>query len=111
MGCDFYIINYLIVKFNNDNYLYIEISRQNMYYSYDSDDNSDDINNYKSNMLIVIKKPKILFDNKQFLHAKYENKYKQLILNEIKLPINKMHFYCFDNIDKITKEEYRMERE
>ena len=94
MGCDYYIVKLLDVKYIDDHddeqSLIIELERQRCYfYEYDDDFDSDDTDNsitFKKRYgkyLTVTYEPKILFQNNKWRNERLEDKYSNQIQNEI----------------------------
>ena len=96
MGCDYYIIKILEVKYLNDDddevQQDIERDRERCYFSEvdskDSDDTDDEDYNDKFNIkyskyLEVNYKPRVLFSNSKWKNEKIQEKYEDFVLNEI----------------------------
>lgn len=96
MGCDYYIVKLLDVKYLDDHDdekdLTIELDRQRCYfYEYDedfdsdSDDttNTDTFNRRYGKYLNVTYKPKVLFINNKWKNERIEDKYFSMIQSEI----------------------------
>ena len=93
MGCDYYIVKLLAVKYLDDHddeqSLTIELDRQRCYfYEYDDDfdSDSDSTNNTDKRYgkyLTVTYKPKVLFENNKWRNERLEDKYFNKIHNEI----------------------------
>lgn len=96
MGCDYYIVKLLDVKYIDDHddeqSLIIELERQRCYfYEYDDDFDSDNDDTDNSitfkkrygKYLTVTYEPKILFQNNKWRNERLEDKYSNQIHNEI----------------------------
>jgi hypothetical protein len=109
MGCDYYIVKYLNIYYNDIDYLVVELERERGYYifQYDEDfnDYDDKINEYIKDCLTPKMKPIIIYSNNSFNKVNSETKYKILIENEIN---NYGKKWC--EITKIIKVEDRFER-
>ena len=109
MGCDYYIIKFLNIYYNDIDYLVIELDREKGYYNFqydeDCDDYTDKENEYIKNCLTPEMKPIIIYINNSFNKINSETKYKILIENEINKSGKK---WC--EITKIIKVEDRFER-
>jgi hypothetical protein len=64
MGCDYYIVKYLRIYYNDDTCESVKVSRENGYYYFDID--SDEENYYKINILNPHMKPIVIYDNNIF---------------------------------------------
>lgn len=97
MGCDYYIVKILEVKYLIDNkngvMHNIELDREKCYFneidSKDSDDTDDEdyhdkFNRKYSKYLEVHYKPRVLFINNNWKNEKTKEKYEDFVLNEIK---------------------------
>lgn len=112
MGCDYYIIKQLEVRHINDDdeeeVSYIELERDRCYFydepdSQDSDDSTDS-ESYNTQFhrkydkyLEVTYQPRILFQNNKWKSEKVQDKYEDIIRNEINN----------DMLVKIIKQEVR----
>ena len=112
MGCDYYIIKFLHIYYNKNDYLELEIERQRGYYKeedFDEDEDADDyeekLNEYIKSFLIPKMNPITIFTNKKFNKLFCEIKYKTLVENEM----NKYDKKWYE-ITKIIKVEERRER-
>jgi len=116
MGCDYYIIRFLHIYYNdndndNDNdYLEFEVDREKGYYYYDDYDEDDEnydemVNEYKKNILTVKMKPIIIYNNNNFNKLSSEHKYKNVVEYEMNAIDKK---WC--DVTKIIKIEKRFER-
>jgi hypothetical protein len=109
MGCDYYIVKYLNIYYNDTDYLVVELERERCYYYFqydeDSDDYDDKINEYIKGCLTPEMKPIIIYSSNSFNKVNSETKYKSLIENEINSYGKK---WC--EITKIIKVESRFER-
>lgn len=106
MGCDYYIVKALYIYYNNK-YLDIELSREKGYYYYDFDSDDEDydtkINEYIRKHLTPNMKPIILYNDNNFIQESYKQKYKNMILDEIK-----KYNIEWSEITQIKKIEYRI---
>jgi hypothetical protein len=101
MGCDYYIVKYLQVEYVNDDddttTIDIELNKEKGYFSYDnmtdsdSDSDSTDDESYNTKFerkfgkyLKVTYVPKTLFSNNKWKSESIQEKYQDIILNEIK---------------------------
>lgn len=109
MGCDFYIVKYLCIYYNDDTCESINVSKENGYYYFDADSDEENyeqkINDYKKNILKPQIKPIVIYDNNTFIKSCSENKYKTFIEDKIKDDNKK-----WNDITKIIKLENRYER-
>ena len=109
MGCDYYIIKFLNIYYNDIDYLVVELERENGYYNFQYDEDCDDYidkeNEYIKDCLTPEMKPIIIYINNSFNKVNSETKYKLLIENEINKANKK---WC--EITKIIKVEDRFER-
>ena len=109
MGCDYYIITYIIIEYldnhGNKHEAYITYSRQPGYFSFygDSDDEDYDAkyDKYIDDVLKVTKQPITIFENNQYTSEFLKNKYRHLIIEKLN-DINKMYakreFYYDESI-------------
>jgi hypothetical protein len=114
MGCDYYIIKFLHIHYNDINndsndYLEIELDRQRCYYDeYQFDEDAEDFEEQLNAYIEYILQPKvdpiIIYFNGNFNKSSCESKYKTLIENEI-AKIDKK----WSDITKIIKVEKRYE--
>jgi len=111
MGCDYYIDKDLILFFHNDSsrkYIQLEHNRG---YFYDINIDSDDEDyarrqeDSEKEQLTPKMKPILIYENNNFSKPIFEEKYKQLILQN--LPKDK----TWTDIKKIMKSESRYERD
>ena len=113
MGCDYYIVKYLQVEYVNDDddtaTIDIELNKEKAYFSYDNmtDSDSSDDESYNTRFerkygkyLEVTYVPKILFNNNKWKNETIQEKYEDIILNEIKEGL----------LLKVTKKEVRFLR-
>lgn len=109
MACDYYIVKYLNIYYNDIDYLVVELERERGYYIFQYDEDSDDYDDkateYKKDCLTPKMKPIIIYSNNSFNKVNSETKYKILIENEIN---NYGKKWC--EITKIIKVEDRFER-
>ena len=112
MGCDYYILKILYIYFDKDDYLFIEIDRQQCYYYCDFDEDEEGYKEkyekYKEDMLTPQTKPILIYENHKFNQLSSETKYKNMIENKI---TNYGNGKKWENITKIIKVEERYERE
>lgn len=102
MGCDYYIVKVLEVEYLNDDdqteIIQIEINKKRRYFQIDESefDSDSDIESEMeickpklhekySKYLQVTYTPKILFNNKKWKSENIQEKYEDLILNEINI--------------------------
>jgi hypothetical protein len=111
MGCDYYILKVLKIKYKDSTDSYVELDRQRMYYSYDPICDSDD-SEYESNyerytdsLLKVTFVPVRIFSDDAFKNEKIEEKYRQVIHRHL---IDRKRTY--DDILDIYKAEIRQVR-
>lgn len=108
MGCDYYIVKALYIYYR-DTYLDVELSREKGYFycNYDSDDEDYDkkVNAHIKECLKAEMKPIILYNDNNFIQESYKQKYKNMILDEIK-----KYNIEWSEITQIKKIEYRYER-
>ena len=112
MGCDYYIDKNLDIYDDNDTILsYINLEHERGYYWFsslaDEDENSYDtkLAQYIKDTLEPTMKPIVIYSNNTFHKVSFENKYKKIIENEIKI-CNK----TFNDVSKVVKIERRYER-
>ena len=110
MGCDYYIIKFLNIYYNDIDYLVVELDREPGYYNFDYDEDCDDYTDketeYIKRCLTPDMEPIIIYINNSFNKVSSEIKYKMLIDNEINKSGKK---WC--EITKIIKVEDRFERQ
>jgi hypothetical protein len=111
MGCDYYIDKNLVIYYINDNRReYINLEHNQGYFydiNIDSDDEDYDKKEEESvkEQLMPSMKPILIYKNNTFSKPIFEEKYKNLILQN--LPENK----TWTDIQKIMKKESRYERD
>ena len=112
MGCDYYIDKNLNIYDYNDKIIsYINLERERGYYWFTSmlDEDEDgydaEVAQYKKNKLTPKMKPIVIYSNNTFNKLSFENKYKKLIEDEIKI-FNK----TLNDVKNILKIEDRYER-
>jgi len=110
MGCDYYIVKYLCIYFDDNDVLNFEIERERGYFLNDiGDEDEDDYDKkweeYIKGVLTPQMKPIIIYNNGMFNKPMSETKYKSIIEQFIKDHGNK-----WSEITKIIKEEGRYER-
>lgn len=111
MGCDYYILKVLKIKYKDATESYIELDRQRMYHSYEPECDSDD-SDYESNyerytdsVLKVTFVPICLYSDDSFKNERIEVKYRQVIHGHL---IDRKRTY--DDILDIYKAEIRHAR-
>ena len=112
MGCDYYIDKDLCIYDNDDEMLsYITLEHERGYYWFcsllDEDEEGYDVelSQYIKNKLEPNMKPIMIYNNNTFHKLLFENKYKKIIENELRI-LNK----TWNNVNKIMKIENRYER-
>jgi hypothetical protein len=112
MGCDYYIDKDLHIYDYNDNIIsYINLEHERGYYWFTSvlDEDEDgydaELAQYKKDKLTPYMEPIVIYGNNTFNKLSFENKYKKIIENELK--IVKKTWY---DVNKIIKIEDRYER-
>jgi len=117
MGCDYYIDKDLHIYDNNNIiFSHINLEHERGYYWFGSllDEDEDGYDNELSeyiknilepNILEPNMKPIIIYDNNTFIKLSYENKYKKLIEDDLKL-----YKKTWNDVNKIVKVENRYER-
>jgi hypothetical protein len=109
MGCDYYIIKFLYIYYNERDYLDIELDRVRGYYDDQFDEDADDyeekLYEYIEYTLTPKTEPIIIYMNNKFNKESCELKYKNIVNNKI----NK-HGKKWSEIIKIVKVEERRER-
>jgi len=112
MGCDYYIDKNLNIYDYNDKIIsYINLEHERGYYWFtsllDEDEDGYDIElkQYKKDKLTPNMKPIVIYSNNKFNKLSFENKYKKIIDNELKI-FNK----TLNDVNKILKIEDRYER-
>jgi len=91
MGCDYYVIKQLGVKHvddhDNEHITTIELQRDRCYFSEIESVDSDDTDYFNSNRydkyLTVTHQPRILFQNNKWKNEYIQDKYQDLVTNEI----------------------------
>ena len=109
MACDYYIYKYLKVYFTNEDYVYIELVRNQGYYFYNFDED-DVLYEYKVLQYIIktltqITQPITIYIDSAFIKSSYETKFKLYIENKLIEYDKNLH-----DITKILKVEKRYER-
>jgi hypothetical protein len=111
MGCDYYILKVLKIRYKNGTESRIILDTQRMYYSYDPECDSDD-SDYESNyeryidsVLKVTFVPICIFSDDSFKNERIEVKYRKIIHE--RLIDNKL---TYDDILDIYKAEIRQAR-
>lgn len=115
MGCDYYICKYLKINFQSILPLFIELERDQGYFSFDLDEDEPDYDEkyekYIEEILTRNMKPIIIYEKNQFINTILENKYKLLVQEELNMynknNDNKIEWKDILNIKKI---ESRYER-
>ena len=112
MGCDYYIDkNLYIYDYNNITLSYINLEHERGYYWFcslldeDEDGYDKELTNYIKDTLEPSMKPIIIYSNNTFNKLSFQNKYKKLIEDDLKL-VNK----TFSDVNEIIKIETRYER-
>jgi len=112
MSCDYYIDKNLNIYDYNDKIIsYIILEHERGYYWFtsalDEDEDGYDIElkQYKKDKLTPNMKPIVIYSNNTFNKLSFEQKYKKIIENELKI-INK----TLNDVNKILKIEDRYER-
>ena len=112
MGCDYYIDKDLhIYYYNNTVFSCINLEHERGYYWFSSllDEDEDgydiELTKYIKTILEPNMKPITIYSNSTFLKDNFENKYKKIIDDDLKL-YNK----TWNDINKIIKIEHRYER-
>ena len=112
MGCDYYIVKYLCIYFNDkdNDVLNFEIERERGYFGdhlgdEDEDDYEKKRDEYLKNVLTPQTKPITIYNNGVFNKPMSETKYKSIIEGLIRDSGKK-----WSEITKIIKEEGRYER-
>lgn len=114
MGCDYYIDKELHI-YDHNNYIFshIQLEHEKGYYWFthllDEDEDEDgyyeELSEYIKEQLTPRMKPIVIYSNKNFNKLSFENKYKKMIENDLKL-YNK----TLDDVYQIIKIENRYER-
>lgn len=111
MGCDYYILKVLKIKYKDGTDTRIILDTQRMYYSYDPECDSDD-SDYESNyeryidsVLKVTFVPICIYSDDSFKNERIEVKYRKMIHAHL---INNKRTY--DEIDNVFKAEIRQAR-
>jgi len=112
MGCDYYIDKDLHIYDYNDRVLsYINLEHERGYYWFaslldeDEDGYDAELAQYKKDKLTPYMEPIVIYGNNTFNKLSFENKYKKIIENELK--IVKKTWY---DVKQIVKIENRYER-
>ena len=89
MGCDYYIVKSLKIKFINDRYpISIELERKHGYYDFSLDSNDSNYDkkedDYIQNILTPKMKPIIIYKNNEFKTENFESIYKWMIEKKLK---------------------------
>jgi chromosomal replication initiation ATPase DnaA len=112
MGCDYYIDKDLEIYDSNDKmFSSINLEHEKRYYWFstlldeDEDGYDTEYAEYIKQTLEPTMKPIVIYSDNSFTKLSFENKYKKLIENEIKI-CNK----TFNDVSKILKIEHRYER-
>ena len=112
MGCDYYIDKNLHIYDYNDKIIsYINLEHERGYYWFvslldeDEDGYDTELAQYKKDKLTPYMEPIVIYGNNTFNKLSFENKYKKIIENELK--IVKKTWY---DVNKIIKIEDRYER-
>ena len=112
MGCDYYIDKDLhIYDYNDIEISYINVEHERGYYWFistlDEDEDGYDAEyaEYIKQKLEPIMKPIVIYSNNTFNKLSFENKYKQIIENEINI-----FNLTLNDVKKIIKVENRYER-
>ena len=112
MSCDYYIDKDLDVYDNNNIiFSYINLEHERGYYWFgslldeDEDGYDNELSQYIKNTLEPNMKPILIYSNNTFVKLSYENKYKKLIEDDLKL-----YKKTWNDIKKIIKVENRYER-
>ena len=111
MGCDYYIDKDLhVYDHNNIIFSYINLEHERGYYWFgslldeDGDGYDNELSQYIKNTLEPNMKPIIIYNNNTFVKLSYENKYKKLIEDDLRL-----YKKTWNNVNKIIKVENRYE--
>lgn len=117
MGCDYYITKQIEIDFHYSIHpLFIELERDQGYYCFSLDEDDPDYDEkeaeYINDTLKPSMKPIFIYEEGNFMSKKLENKYKDLIDQELEL-YNRYHENKkeWKDIRKITKVEHRFERD
>lgn len=112
MGCDYYILKFLHIYYNNDDFLEIELYRQKGYYIDDDQDEDEDYDDYSERFHEYVEycletkmKPIVIYNNNCFCKSSFDTKYTNIIEDAIK-----KHDKTWCEITKIVKVEKRLER-
>lgn len=112
MGCDYYIDKDLnIYDHNNIIFSYINLEHERGYYWFsslldeDEDGYDNELSQYIKDKLEPNMKPILIYSNSTFVKLSYENKYKKLIEDDLKL-----YDKTWNDVNKIIKVENRYER-
>lgn len=110
MGCDYYIIKSLVIRFEDDTTSYVELERERGYYGWDYDEDEPDYQEkvaaYKERLLTPRMEPIVIYENNGFANSILETKYKLSVEDELK---EQDKTWC--SIVDIVKMEQRYERE
>jgi len=112
MGCDYYIDKNLdIYDYNDELISFINLEHERGYYWFtslldeDEDGYDEELTRYIKDTLEPSMKPIVIYNNNTFNKLSFENKYKKIIEDNIKL-FNK----TLNDVSKIIKTENRYER-
>jgi hypothetical protein len=112
MGCDYYIDKNLhIYGYNDKEISYITIEHERGYYWFmsvldeDEDGYDAELAQYIKDLLTPSMKPIVIYSNNTFTKLSFENKYKKIIEDEIKI-----FNITLNDVKKILKIEDRYER-
>jgi chromosomal replication initiation ATPase DnaA len=112
MGCDYYIDKDLeLYDYNNNILSHINLEHEKGYYWFvsildeDEDGYDEEYTLYIKEKLEPSMKPIVIYSNNSFNKLSFENKYKEIIENELKF-LNK----TWNHINNIIKVENRYER-
>lgn len=104
MSCDYYIDQDLhIYDYNNLIFSYINLKDERAHYKFNSKlDDDNEVSYHMKQTLKLVIKPVIIYSNNSFTQLYFENKYKQIIQNDL-IQSNK----TWKDINKIMKVEHR----
>jgi len=110
MGCDYYIIKLLVIRFDDGTTSYVELERERGYYGWDYDEDEPDYQEkvaaYKERILTPRMEPFAIYENNRFSNSILESKYKLSVEDELKEQDKP-----WSSIIDIVKQEQRFERE